>query len=151
MTYAEKLKNPKWQKRRLQILERDNWECRLCGDNKNTLHVHHLKYSGEPWDAPGEYLITYCDICHSLVEHIKSVRPNSIPVKTFVFFTKGEEYATISCIVKEDANSISHSFFIYQLNTITKDDAFLIALPPSAIKTLHEYGQQLKSNIENGE
>ena len=31
MTYTEKLKDPRWQKKRLEILERDNWECQDCG------------------------------------------------------------------------------------------------------------------------
>ncbi len=30
MTYAEQLKDPRWQKRRLEILQRDEWRC-LCG------------------------------------------------------------------------------------------------------------------------
>lgn len=66
MTYAEKLQDPRWQKKRLEILERDNWRCQLCNDDKSTLHIHHQKYKGEPWDAPNTYLITYCKHCHSI-------------------------------------------------------------------------------------
>lgn len=40
--YSEKLKNPRWQKKRLEIFERDGWKCRACQDEKSTLHVHHL-------------------------------------------------------------------------------------------------------------
>jgi hypothetical protein len=51
--YAEKLTNPKWQKKRLRILERAGWKCESCGDSEESLQVHHLVYSkGEPWDAP---------------------------------------------------------------------------------------------------
>jgi hypothetical protein len=65
--YAEKLKDPRWQKLRLQIFERDEWECKRCGDNENTLVVHHLKYipGREPWEYPPEILLTLCEECHS--------------------------------------------------------------------------------------
>ena len=65
MTYAEKLKDPRWQKKRLKILERDEFMCRHCGDNNNTLHVHHIGYSkGDPWETKDDLLITLCSVCH---------------------------------------------------------------------------------------
>jgi hypothetical protein len=66
--YSEKLKDPRWQKKRLKILERDNWECRVCGDNKSALHVHHRYYlpNTEVWDYPDEALITLCEDCHEI-------------------------------------------------------------------------------------
>lgn len=60
----EKLKDPRWQKKRLEILSRDNWTCQYCGAIEATLHVHHLLYNKEPWDAKSEYLITICESCH---------------------------------------------------------------------------------------
>lgn len=68
MTYSEKLKHPKWQKRRLEILNRDAFTCRHCGDTEKTLHVHHLNYvkGGEPWDAPDGALLTLCADCHAV-------------------------------------------------------------------------------------
>jgi len=66
MTYADKLKDPRWQKKRLAILERDGWKCMSCGDKESTLHVHHIFYlSGkEPWEIPNGLLITFCERCH---------------------------------------------------------------------------------------
>lgn len=65
MTYAEKLKDPRWQKKRLEILNRDDFTCQLCDDNKSTLHVHHRAYANrEPWDYPNEWLVTLCESCH---------------------------------------------------------------------------------------
>lgn len=66
MTYQEKLKNPKWQKKRLQILERDNFKCQSCGSDKNTLHVHHRFYKKglNPWEYPDISLLTLCEDCH---------------------------------------------------------------------------------------
>jgi len=68
MTYAEKLKDPRWQKMRLKILERDEWTCQICGNKEETLHVHHKRYlrGKEPWDCPDIFLSTLCAPCHEL-------------------------------------------------------------------------------------
>jgi len=71
MTYAEKLQDPRWQKKRLEVLERDNWTCQLCGDTETTLHIHHEKYSKNPWDSHLNDLICYCKHCHSVIEYNK--------------------------------------------------------------------------------
>lgn len=66
-SYSEKLKDPRWQKKRLLIFERDTWACRCCGDKESTLNIHHTKYIGDPWDCPDEHLITLCEDCHEIV------------------------------------------------------------------------------------
>ena len=65
-SYLEKLKDPRWQKKRLEIFERDNWMCQKCFDEKSTLVIHHKLYlpKTEPWDYPQELLITLCQPCH---------------------------------------------------------------------------------------
>ncbi len=67
MTYAEKLKDPRWQKKRLSVLERDNWTCQMCYDSKETLHVHHKSYHGEPWESPSKELVALCARCHQFI------------------------------------------------------------------------------------
>jgi len=66
MAYGEKLKDPRWQKLRLQVFERDGWACRWCYAKKQTLAVHHLWYEteAEPWEATPESLLTVCESCH---------------------------------------------------------------------------------------
>lgn len=65
-------KDPRWQKRRLEVFERDSWRCVGCGDSTSTLCVHHLYYSGKPWEAEDVALQTLCEPCHSyLGEHPK--------------------------------------------------------------------------------
>ena len=66
--YSEKLKDPKWQKLRLQILERDNWTCQKCFDDESMLVVHHKYYENnkDPWEYPLEAFITLCEYCHEL-------------------------------------------------------------------------------------
>ena len=67
MNYTEKLKSPKWQKKRLEVLQRDDFKCCLCNDTETELHVHHLKYTNEPYDAPLYDLQTLCKHCHYYV------------------------------------------------------------------------------------
>lgn len=68
--YSELLKNPKWQRKRLTIMNRDKWRCSLCWNKERTLHVHHLKYikGKKPWEYPNDYLMTLCEDCHEHVE-----------------------------------------------------------------------------------
>ncbi len=69
MTYAEKLKDPRWQRKRLDILNRDDFTCRICNDTKSTLHVHHEKYfkNTEPWDYHDDNFKTLCNTCHEIL------------------------------------------------------------------------------------
>lgn len=70
MTYSEKLKDPRWQKKRLEILERDGWACCHCQEKNETLHVHHHWYEKgkAPWDYPDTAFETLCKDCHGKVE-----------------------------------------------------------------------------------
>lgn len=65
--YAEKLKDPRWQKKRLEIFERDSWTCRFCLNSDSPLTVHHLCYfpKREPWEYEDDFLLTLCEDCHS--------------------------------------------------------------------------------------
>lgn len=65
-SYAEKLKDPRWQKKRLEILSRDDFMCQKCQDKESTLHVHHRYYESgvEPWDYEDHTLVTLCWDCH---------------------------------------------------------------------------------------
>lgn len=73
-TYAELLRDPRWQRKRLEILNRDEWACQCCLGEDVTLHVHHNKYEGDfPWECPDQYLITLCENCHKAEEDYKSV------------------------------------------------------------------------------
>lgn len=64
--YLAKLRDPRWQRRRLEILNRDEFTCQSCFDTESTLHVHHRYYvkDSEPWEYPDHFLITLCISCH---------------------------------------------------------------------------------------
>lgn len=71
MTYAEKLKDPRWQRKKNGILERDKYTCQRCGAKDKTLHVHHKVYiyGNNPWDYNDILLETLCLDCHKS-EHL---------------------------------------------------------------------------------
>jgi len=68
--YSDKLLDPRWQKKRLEILQRDSFKCRLCDDGESTLHVHHDSYKGNPWDIDPIELKTVCKYCHAIIHNI---------------------------------------------------------------------------------
>ena len=90
-TYSEKLKSPKWQKKRLEILQRDNFMCKNCGDEETELHVHHKKYifGKEVYDYNNEDLITLCKECHYNItiskKNIKEMIDNHFDVNDYVY------------------------------------------------------------------
>lgn len=71
-SYGALLFDERWRKRRLEILERDSYSCRICRSTKN-LHVHHRQYHfiqsikqfKPPWDYTSDLLLTLCESCHS--------------------------------------------------------------------------------------
>ncbi len=77
--YWEKLKDPRWQRKRLEIMGRDSFMCMSCGDKDNTLNVHHKTYKkgAEPWEYNDENFITLCDDCHtSIHDGIEEIKMN---------------------------------------------------------------------------
>lgn len=73
LTYSQQLKHPNWQKKRLEILDIDNWKCTECGNSEETLHVHHKQYikGRMAWEYSYGELITLCESCHE-EEHFLS-------------------------------------------------------------------------------
>ena len=66
-SYSEKLRDPRWQKKRLEIFGRDGFACTCCGAKDKTLALHHSIYlrGRDPWDYPDGAFLTICEECHS--------------------------------------------------------------------------------------
>jgi len=66
-SYSDLLKDPRWQKKRLEIMERDKFKCCDCCDGDIELHVHHKVYikGNNPWEYPDDLLVTLCKDCHA--------------------------------------------------------------------------------------
>jgi len=72
-TYSEKLRDPRWQRKRLELFQRDNFKCRRCGDSKKEIQIHHLVYRKglQPWEYPENAMITLCVVCHKEAEELR--------------------------------------------------------------------------------
>lgn len=75
MKYSDQLLHPLWQKKRLEILERDEFMCKKCEDSETTLHVHHIEYSKNKlaWQYDNKYLDTLCKYCHLIIERSNKI------------------------------------------------------------------------------
>ena len=81
MTYKEKLRDPRWQKKRLEIFERDNWTCVFCGSKDKNLQCHHIIYRKlDPWDYPNDLYQTACEDCHELRTELIDKIVNSLRI-----------------------------------------------------------------------
>ncbi len=73
-TYSDQLRDPRWQKRRLKVLDAAGWKCEECGAECRELHVHHGYYGKgmKPWEYEPETLHVLCDNCHEIAEELLS-------------------------------------------------------------------------------
>ena len=91
MDYKEQIKSPKWQKRRLEIMQKDNFTCQLCGDTESMLNVHHLTYHKDKkiWEYEDWELITLCENCHKeehssiddVINEIESIKSRGVTMQ----------------------------------------------------------------------
>jgi hypothetical protein len=67
-SYAEKLRDPRWQRRRLEVLSRAEFSCERCNATDKTLNVHHKLYKKghAPWEYGDDELAVLCEPCHKV-------------------------------------------------------------------------------------
>ena len=73
--YGKRLSDPRWQRRRLEVLERDSWRCTWCGEGREELQVHHGYYERgrvDPWEYDMTTLYSLCDNCHERAENARA-------------------------------------------------------------------------------
>lgn len=128
LTYSEKLLDPRWQRRRLEIYGRDNFACTKCGDTQTTLAVHHLYYKGEPWEAPDDALKTVCQDCHEIIEDVKDY---NIPIFKHtgkngykIFYSI---YKTVIILYEKDGSGPVEAKFALPLSGLHELSAFVSA------------------------
>jgi len=69
-SYFEKFRNPRWQKKRLKIMEKAGFKCEgMCLTSDRTLNVHHGYYEKDlnPWDYDDDTLWCLCEVCHEQI------------------------------------------------------------------------------------
>lgn len=67
LSYADQLKHPSWQRRRLERLDISNFTCEVCKSREKTLHVHHIQYfrGRMAWEYEDRELEVLCEDCHA--------------------------------------------------------------------------------------
>lgn len=72
--YWELLRDPRWQRRRLEVMGRARFACETCGSEDKTLNVHHKLYrkGAMPWEYPDAELQCLCEECHENEHEWKS-------------------------------------------------------------------------------
>ena len=100
MAYKDLLKHPNWQRKRLEILQRDGFKCRNCNDPDSTLHVHHFTYESnrKPWEYPNENFITLCFKCHEREEFLKAFKISGFEYLVELGFLRTDLFDIIQCI-----------------------------------------------------
>lgn len=68
-SYLELLRDPKWQKKRLEVFSYARFRCQICGAKNRTLHCHHSYYikGKKPWQYPTCSMICVCEDCHEKI------------------------------------------------------------------------------------
>jgi hypothetical protein len=71
MTYSDLLRDPRWQRKRLEKLQEADWQCAKCFSREKTLNVHHKKYrhGAMPWEYEMKELEVLCEDCHESIHH----------------------------------------------------------------------------------
>jgi hypothetical protein len=68
--YEMLLDTEEWFTRREEIFRLRGKKCTICNIEdtySRPLHIHHIKYTGLPWEAPDSDLICLCSLCHRKV------------------------------------------------------------------------------------
>ncbi len=66
IAYNVKLRDPRWQARRMEIIRKAGFRCEDCGRVSPWFEVHHCCYirGREPWEYDDELLMALCHDCH---------------------------------------------------------------------------------------
>lgn len=104
MTYSEKLRDPRWQRKRLEIMNRDDFRCQCCNSGTTTLNVHHRAYlkNRDPWDYQNHMLTTLCEPCHERTKAnlrlvLDQVASNEVLLNWVELFSAKENERAIEC------------------------------------------------------
>lgn len=105
MTYKDQLLRPQWQRKRLSVMERDNFTCCICSDTETQLQVHHKKYinGNMAWEYEDKELQTLCKHCHKVAEDLK--KKDCIPI---IAYKKGyvDSESLAAFVIAQDSSGV---------------------------------------------
>ena len=141
--YNQLIKLPEWQRKRFEVLERDNWTCTKCNKGIDELYslgyifnVHHIKYiyNYKPWDYDNELLITLCSGCHK-IEHGYDLNNEYLNVywqKKRLELMNRDNFTCVECFDDKSILNIHHvkyaTFLLGKIDVCSCDENELITL-----------------------
>jgi hypothetical protein len=130
--YSDQYKDPRWQKKRLEILERDGFTCCRCGDKDSQLHVHHIRYirGKKVWDYDNKMLLTLCSDCHE-VTHLFMDHFNESMDDAVISTIKNGESMDLHCIIELSSGIQTASNCIGYRKTVNLITSMLDAISDS--------------------
>lgn len=125
-TYADKLKDPRWQRKRLEVMENASWECLNCGSKDSELQVHHPAYlkGKEPWEYDESQLECLCKDCHK-------VRTDALRFWNLVMLNDpGGSGSMLECVMSGRLDEAISMFADIVSNYYAKTGASAVAICP---------------------
>ena len=91
--YSSMLRDPRWQRKRLEIMKAADFACQECGAKTDELHIHHKYYERglKAWEYPDIAYACLCLECHKSAEELRLLAQ-----KTLAHFPLGI-WETIRC------------------------------------------------------
>lgn len=161
-SYKEQLENQLWLNKRAEILQRDGFRCRYCGETK-CLQVHHKQYiEGRlAWEYDNSDLITLCKSCHAREHNGGSNEKMLISSKKVIIFrsllskkdlkpTTKIVYSYLAAFAMAKGNKQESSWYHLQISNITVLTKLLHISRKtyySCIKELQEAGYEREDYI----
>lgn len=115
--FTDAYKDTRWQKKRMAILERDEYKCRWCfaeGDGV-TLEIHHAYYTpnAKPWEYPDEHLISLCSDCHKEMRETQrklsiALLQYDINTKNLLLYLSGLDQIYLTSLAEIDVNLVDN-------------------------------------------
>ena len=84
-SWSEQYKDPRWQKKRLELFEENQYTCVMCGQKEEQLHAHHVKYDYKKKVWEYDDLLCLCDTCHTNIHIHKSLINKELEENPFIY------------------------------------------------------------------
>ncbi len=139
LSFADQIKHPNWQRKRLEVLESAGWECENCGAEETTLNVHHKQYvKGRMyWEYERHELECLCEKCHKthheaqdglkrLLAEINQHEAFGV-IAGFHYASDWVDKANVHQARDGDALSFAAGFVAYLTHNLDIDDMRLVA------------------------
>jgi hypothetical protein len=135
--YSKMLKDPRWQRKRLELMGEAGFKCQECGNESETLNVHHCYYEKgkKPWEYEDGCYLVLCEKCHEKWHEKKAYLDKMIAGKTLDFIE-----AVTGVVEYGNTKDINRAAFIF---STTQDGIDLLGIAAdlsAAIGDVHAAG-----------